>query len=136
MKLIVLERSFLFLTLFIISSCDCGSSSIEDFEFPKLELSEFLPLNQRRNDRQFKQAAENSEDGVAIGLIDALQRWADALEAQINLMRSEVVTLKSANRDLRGQVSELKESNAEIRVEMQSMQASLQVSVNSKRTFD
>ena len=112
--------------LLLINICD--SSSIEDFSFPKLELSEFLHPNQRRNDRQFKQAAENSEDGVAIGLIDALQRWADALEAQINLMRSEVVTLKSANRDLRNQVTELKESDAELRIEMQAMQASLQVS--------
>ena len=40
------------------------------------------------------------EDAVAVSLIDALQRWADALEAQIDIMRSEVDGVRDANKQL------------------------------------
>ena len=55
--------------------------------------------------------AANQEDGgggeggggggaVAVSLIDALQRWADALEAQIDIMKSEVEGVRAANKEL------------------------------------
>ena len=48
-----------------------------------------------------------SEAGIAMSLVDALQKWADALEAQISMMRSEVLTLKSSNLELSNEVSNL-----------------------------
>ena len=55
--------------------------------------------------------AANGEDGggsgggggdgaVAVSLIDALQRWADALEAQIDIMKSEVEGVRAENKEL------------------------------------
>ena len=45
------------------------------------------------------------EDAVAVSLIDALQRWADALEAQIDIMKSEVEGVRAANKELTRQAS-------------------------------
>ena len=52
-------------------------------------------------------AASGDEDGggsgggaVAVSLIDALQRWADALEAQIDIMKSEVEGVRASNKEL------------------------------------
>ena len=42
---------------------------------------------------------------VAVSLIDALQRWADALEAQIDIMKSEVEGVRAANKELTRQAS-------------------------------
>ena len=50
--------------------------------------------------------ASGDEDGggsggaVAVSLIDALQRWADALEAQIDIMKSEVEGVRASNKEL------------------------------------
>lgn len=78
-----LLASLLLLALSASASALEATPSLED-------LSELEPLNLAtlRESRQFKQAAED-DGGVAIGLIDALQRWADALEAQISIMKNE-----------------------------------------------
>ena len=80
-------------------------------ELPELD---HLDLKQFRTSRQFQQAAKE-EDGVAIGLIDALQRWADALEAQISIMKNEVLSLKSNNRHLKDEVSRVQEENVDLK---------------------
>ncbi len=53
--------------------------------------------------QQFKDASSGEDDvgGGGVGLIDALQRWADALEAQITLMRGEMADMRRENRALR-----------------------------------
>ena len=40
------------------------------------------------------------DGAVAVSLIDALQRWADALEAQIDIMKSEVEGVRAENKEL------------------------------------
>ncbi|TRY70641.1 hypothetical protein TCAL_15045 [Tigriopus californicus] len=72
---------------------------------------EHLDLVQYRTSRQFKQAASSNQDGVAVGLIDALQRWADALEAQISLMRKEVISIKASNKRLKTEVDDTLDEN-------------------------
>ena len=47
-----------------------------------------LKLSSRLS-KQFKDG-----DNEAMSLVDALQQWADALEAQISMMRAEVIEVK------------------------------------------
>lgn len=46
-----------------------------------------------RLSRQFKDVSTSNGD-VAIGLIDALQRWADALEAQVRVLNRNQTSLE------------------------------------------
>ncbi len=69
------------------------SSAVESVSKDKISvLDDSLKLDLRgfrtRLGRQFKEAVAEDEDGVAIGLIDALQRWADALEDQVSVQNS------------------------------------------------
>ena len=92
---------FLLLTLFWCQSAQCAEEEgamISGPGFDKLDLSEFrksiLSEGDARGGRQqFQDAASAGGVGgvgggggnevVGVGLIDALQRWADALEAQV-----------------------------------------------------
>ena len=56
-----------------------------------------------------------------MSLVDALQQWADALEAQISMMRTEVIEVKSSNRDLNQQVGELTSENQRLKDEVKSL---------------
>merc|ERR1712241_1611895 len=86
----------------------------------------FKELFNSRNSKQFKDAfmQENddnldaSEAGIAMSLVDALQKWADALEAQISMMRSEVLTLKSSNLELSNEVSNLRTKNEDCKMKI------------------
>jgi len=86
------------------------------------DLSETIPaiLNlgelRSRLGRQFsnlesiedgKAGGSVSETNIAMSLVDALQKWADALEAQIAMMREEVAGLKTSNTELTEKVSGL-----------------------------
>ena len=79
-----------------------------------------------RNSKQFKDAFMNenddnldaSEAGIAMSLVDALQKWADALEAQISMMRGEVLTLKSSNLELSNEVSNLRTKNEDCKMKI------------------
>ena len=95
--------------------------SLEDLPPPPgLDLES---LRARAGKQAFKEATMihsksdggGGDDSVAIGLIDALQRWADALEAQITLMRAEVVDLKSSNRRLKDELGKARLEAREMR---------------------
>ena len=95
------------------------------------DLSEVIPgiLNlgelRSRISRQF-QHLEQVEDGaksgggaisetnIAMSLVDALQKWADALEAQISMMRDDVAELKTSNGQLTDKVSTLEMDNVRL----------------------
>lgn len=91
-----------------------------------LEDLQPLDLKQFRSGRQFKQAASGNDDGVAIGLIDALQRWADALEAQISIMKNEVLSLKNSNRNFKDEVIKVRDENKGLRTEVATLKALIQ----------
>ena len=74
-----------------------------------------LKLSSRLS-KQFKDG-----DNEAMSLVDALQQWADALEAQISMMRAEVIEVKSSNRDLNQQVDELTSENQRLKDEVKSL---------------
>ena len=74
-----------------------------------------LKLSSRLS-KQFKDG-----DNEAMSLVDALQQWADALEAQISMMRTEVIEVKSSNRDLNQQVGELTSENQRLKDEVKSL---------------
>ena len=59
---------------------------LQSFE---LDLSEWT--------RTGKQFGENEEGGVALGLVSALQKWANSLESQTSTLQSEVLGLKNSN---------------------------------------
>lgn len=58
------------------------------------------------------------EGSVAMSLVEALQKWADNLEAQISMMRTEVMTLKVSNREVKETVSELAAENSKLKEEI------------------
>jgi hypothetical protein len=60
-------------------------------------------------------------DQVAVSLIDALQRWADALEAQIDIMKSEVSIVRDSNRDLVMRVGAAKDESSDLRAQLVSL---------------
>ena len=60
-----------------------------------------------------------------MSLVDALQQWADALEAQISMMRAEVIEVKTSNRDLELQVDELTSENQRLKMEVKTLNEEL-----------
>ena len=66
-----------------------------------------------RESKQFKDSLfeMSTESNVAMSLVDALQNWADALEAQISMMRGEVLDLKTENTKLSDTVENLQNEN-------------------------
>ena len=56
-----------------------------------------LHLDLTRAARQFGTGAGEGEGGVALGLVSALQKWANSLESQTSSLRSEMVGLKNSN---------------------------------------
>ena len=79
-------------------------SLLSEDQNPKAILN--LSKIKNRMSKQFKDnlfsssEAVNNDANVAMSLVDALQNWADALEAQISMMRVEVLELKTSNRKL------------------------------------
>jgi len=67
---------------------------------------------------QFEDGAKSggsiSETNIAMSLVDALQKWADALEAQISMMREDVAELKTSNGQLTDKVSNLEMDNVRL----------------------
>ncbi|XP_071749028.1 uncharacterized protein [Lepeophtheirus salmonis] len=70
-----------------------------------------LDLRQFRNSRQFSTMQSDGNDPADVSLIDALQKWADALETQISLTHGEVLTLRSESRTAQEEISQLKSEN-------------------------
>ena len=77
--------------------------------------------------KQFKdtlfdsQEAVNNDASVAMSLVDALQNWADALEAQISMMRGEVLELKTTNRQLSDDLTDLKSENVQLKSQVETL---------------
>ena len=100
------------------------SSSIED-QNPIAILN--LSKIKSRMSKQFKDnlfdssEAVNNDANVAMSLVDALQKWADALEAQISMMRVEVLELKTSNRKLTEEVSDLKSENVQTKTQLETL---------------
>ena len=84
-------------------------------DIPVLDLKKIV---RSRVSKQFKDTLfkENTNDGgnVAMSLVDALQNWADALEAQISMMKTEVLELKTSNRKLSDEVTALRSENGKL----------------------
>lgn len=70
-------------------------------------------------------AKAEGDANVAMSLVDALQKWADALEQQISLMRLEVVGLKTSNGQLVEKVSVLERDNGRLSGELGRMSLKL-----------
>ena len=100
------------------------SSSIED-QNPIAILN--LSKIKSRMSKQFKDTlfdsseSVNNDANVAMSLVDALQKWADALEAQISMMRVEVLELKTSNRKLTEEVSDLKSENVQTKTQLETL---------------
>merc|ERR1712223_105234 len=81
----------------------------------------------QRMSKQFKdtlfdsQEAVNNDASVAMSLVDALQNWADALEAQISMMRGEVLELKTTNRQLSDDLTDLKSKNVQLKSQVETL---------------
>ena len=81
----------------------------------------------QRMSKQFKdtlfdsQEAVNNDASVAMSLVDALQNWADALEAQISMMRGEVLELKTTNRQLSDDLIDLKSENVQLKSQVETL---------------
>lgn len=58
------------------------------------------------------------EGSIAMSLVDALQKWADNLEAQISMMQTEVTSLKTSNSQVKETVSELAAENSKLKEEI------------------
>ena len=92
---------------------------------PKAILN--LSKIKNRMSKQFKDnlfsssEAVNNDANVAMSLVDALQNWADALEAQISMMRVEVLELKTSNRKLTEEVSDLKSENVQTKTQLETL---------------
>ena len=97
--------------------------SANDVQSLHIDFKDIIPdLLTNRVSRQFKDALMsreneevNSDAGIAMSLIDALQKWADALEAQISMMRGEVLSLKTSNMELSEEVTMLRTKNDELK---------------------
>ncbi|QQP36874.1 Uncharacterized protein FKW44_022107, partial [Caligus rogercresseyi] len=85
-------------SLRVTVSFDKTTTTILINHYPlKLNLAPF------RTSRQFSTMTASGDDGaVAVGLIDALQKWADALETQISLTHGESRTAKRKSASFRG----------------------------------
>ena len=112
-------QKFLF---FVLTAASCCSvvlcQDMSDSKIPKLRDL----LDKTRMGKQFqlldqhdgKSGASVSETNIAMSLVDALQKWADALEAQISMMRDEVAVLKTSNNHLTDKVSSLEMDNVKL----------------------
>jgi len=97
----------------------------------KLDLSSFREAKQyggghRSSAASDVMASSNQEEAVVgVGLIDALQRWADALEAQIGLMRSEMTELRASGRRLREEAATARQEGVDARREATALRKEL-----------
>jgi len=100
-------------------------SLLSEDQNPKAILN--LSKIKSRMSKQFKDTlfdsseAVNNDANVAMSLVDALQNWADALEAQISMMRVEVLELKTSNRKLTKEVSDLKSENVQTKTQLETL---------------
>ena len=83
--------------------------------FGKLQSFE-LDLSQWT--RVGKQFGGNEEGGVALGLVSALQKWANSLESQTSTLQSEVLGLKNSNVQLIEEMQQVKSQNINLKNEV------------------
>ena len=83
--------------LLLISDCDCA-----------LDLSEFV-----RSGRQL-----SGEDGVALGLVTALQKWATTLESDSSSLKQQLADIQLSNTKLLDEVKTLKSQNINLKNEV------------------
>ena len=74
--------------------------------------------NDGDDDDDAKSGGDISETNIAMSLVDALQKWADALEAQISMMRDEMSTIRTSNDELSEKVSTLETVNSRLTSEV------------------
>ena len=65
-----------------------------------------------------KQFGANEEGGVALGLVSALQKWANSLESQTSTLRTEVLGLKNSNIQLMEEMQQVKSQNINLKNEV------------------
>lgn len=93
-----------------------ANSKFTSFQDLKTRLSRQFSTN-------FQDSVSGNDDtNVAMSLIDALQNWADALEAQISMMKTEVLESKNSNRKLSEEMQELKDENANLRGQVETLE--------------
>ncbi len=124
------------LFLLYISGLAWSREAKMDLDFNKVLLP-LLNLGELRTrlSRQFKDAvisdgpmgmgAAGGDASIAVSLVDALQRWADALEAQISMMRDEVLDLKTSNRNLKDKVNTLSAEKEMLATKVSSLESDL-----------
>lgn len=104
------------LTVLVIS---CYIPESVGKELPKLRS---LSQDLSRIGRQFadigEQAKVEGESMVSMSLVDALQKWADALEEQISGMRLEMVSLLTSNVQLKEKVMAVEMDNQRLTQEL------------------
>ena len=119
-KLIIILYSFSICWLSVLVQAKPSANDVQNLH---IDFKDIIPdLLTNRVSRQFKDALMsreneevNSDAGIAMSLIDALQKWADALEAQISMMRGEVLSLKTSNMELSEEVTMLRTKNDELK---------------------
>ncbi len=103
--------------------------------FEKLDLGRFAEaglfrIGRQQQQQHFKEVSPGEDGGGGgggggVGLIDALQRWADALEAQITLMRGEMTEMRRENRALREESGRATREAAGARAEVEALRAEI-----------
>ena len=73
-----------------------------------LDLSEWM-----RSSRQL-----GNEDGVALGLVSALQKWATSLESESSTLKKELTDVKLSNNRLTDEMKLIKSQNINLRNEV------------------
>lgn len=107
------------LLLPLLISCHKDGRENSKFNFQDLKQR----LGKQFSSSNFQASvAGNDETSVAMSLIDALQNWADALEAQISMMKTEVLESKSSNRKLMEEMSTLKAENMGLKAQVQTLE--------------
>ena len=77
------------------------------------------PLDLSHWTRDGKQLGTNKEGGgLALGLVSALQNWANSLESQTTTLRSEVLGLKNSNIQLMEEMQQIKSQNINLKNEV------------------
>jgi len=92
-------------TLVLILVTICGQ-----LQSAELDLSKWT--------RAGKQFGGDEEGGVALGLVSALQKWANSLESQTSTLRSEVLGLKNSNVQLIEEMQQVKSQNINLKNEV------------------